>query len=93
LIHLPSQIIQKRPYVDWEEPDMNCLAVIEVNNGTIINGEKIKILFIVSDSSMIPQSMGEDVEIIGKIEFKRIITPSGKRNLSPIPVLKPLQLR
>ncbi|GAB7386215.1 hypothetical protein BSNK01_00500 [Bacillaceae bacterium] len=83
-----GKIVKKRPYVDIEEKDINCITFVDVEDGIDVNGDKIKIIPILSDDSKIPQQIGESVEVDGKIEFKKIVTPSGKRNLSPVPVVR-----
>lgn len=92
MLKVKGRIVKRRPYMDWEEVESDCLAVMEMDEGTIVNGDKLKIISLLSGDSMIPEGDGEPVEVIGEIEFKRIITPTGERNFSPIPVLKPKQI-
>lgn len=88
-MRVTGKIVRKRAYFDTEDRNINCIAFIEVDDGLLVNGDKIKIIPILSDDSRIPQTIGESVLVEGDIVFKRIVTSSGKRNSSPVPILQP----
>lgn len=85
---IKGKIVKKRPYFDNEDKTINCITFLEVENGIIVNGETIKIIPILSTDSAMTKAVGEDIEVEGEIEYKRIFTSSGKRCLSPIPTLR-----
>jgi hypothetical protein len=83
-----GKIVRKRPYFDHEDGSINCITFLEVENAITINGEAIKIIPILCTESSLTQNVGDNVEVEGEIEYKRIFTSSGKRCLSPIPTLR-----
>ncbi|GAX89965.1 hypothetical protein [Effusibacillus lacus] len=89
---ITGKIVRKRAYFDSEDTNVNCIAFIEIDDGVLVNGDKIKIIPMLSDGSQIPQDIGESVEIEGEIVFKQIFTSSGKRNSSPVPILQPSRI-
>jgi hypothetical protein len=85
---IKGKIVRKRPYFDHEDGSVNCITFLEVENAIIINGESIKIIPILCTDSTMTKAVGENIEVEGEIEYKRIFTSSGKRCLSPIPTLR-----
>ncbi|BCJ86364.1 hypothetical protein [Effusibacillus dendaii] len=86
---LTGRIVRKRAYFDSEDRNINCITFLEIDDGVVVNGDKIKIIPILSEDSQIPQAVGESVEVEGEIQFKQIVTSSGKRNSSLMPILQP----
>lgn len=87
-----GKIVRKRAYFDSEDVNINCITFLEIDDGIMVNGDKIKIIPILSEDSLIPQTIGENVEVEGEIVFKQIVTSSGKRNSSPMPILQPKRI-
>ncbi|MFC4769281.1 hypothetical protein [Effusibacillus consociatus] len=88
-MRVTGKIVRKRAYFDTTDRDINCIAFIEIDDGIFVNGDKIKIIPILGEESRIPQSIGENIAVEGEIVFKQIVTSSGKRNSSPVPILQP----
>ncbi|WP_018133458.1 hypothetical protein [Effusibacillus pohliae] len=89
---ITGKIVRKRAYFDTDDRTINCIAFLEIDDGLLVNGDKIKIIPVLGEDSLIPQASGENVEIEGEIVFKQIVTSSGKRNSSPIPILQPTRI-
>lgn len=86
---MKGKIVRTRPYFDIEYKNVNAIMFLELETGIELNGDRIKIIPILSEDSMLAQEVGESVEVEGEIVFRRILTASGKRNSSPIPTLLP----
>jgi len=87
-MRIKGKIFKKRSYIDNDFSDVNCIAFVEIDNGINVDGDTIRIIPILCDRSSISKGVGESIEVEGNIEFKSITTRSGKRNLSPVPVLR-----
>ncbi|MEW9673451.1 hypothetical protein [Ammoniphilus sp. 3BR4] len=80
-------IYKKRAYVDREKPNVTDILFIELEEKIDVNGETIRIIPILSYK---PSSyrVGEQVEVNGEVRFESILTSTGKRSFSPIPVIR-----
>lgn len=90
---LKGKIVRTRPYFDEEYRNVNAIMFLELDSGIELNGDRIKIIPILSEETMLPQEVGASIEVEGEIVFRRILTASGKRNASPIPTLMPERIR
>jgi len=84
---ISGKIVKKRTYFDHEDVNINCIAFLELERGIVVNGDRLKIIPILSQESMVPQMVGESIEIDGDIVFKKIVTAFGSVSTSPIPTL------
>lgn len=84
-----GKIVRTRPYFDLEYRNVNAIMFLELDAGIELNGDRIKIIPILSEESTLSQEVGESIEVEGEIVFRQILTASGKRNSSPIPTLVP----
>lgn len=89
---IKGKIVKKRPYTDAEIRNVNCITFLEIDDGLVVNGDTVKILPILSHEQMIPQKVGEVIEVDGDMIYKQIITSSGKRSMSAIPTLSAKRL-
>lgn len=83
-----GKIVRKRAYFDSEDVNVDSIVFLEIDNGIEVNGDKIKIIPVLAEEILIPQKVGDNVELEGEIIYREIITPSGKKNSSPVPTLR-----
>lgn len=81
-----GEVFKQRPYPKLWYNNNNCIFFLEAEHGVQVGEDRIKILPILSEELEVSLLVGERVEIEGEIQWKRIITPSGKLSFSPIPV-------
>jgi hypothetical protein len=84
-MRIRGEIVRKRPYSKSGNRS-NYLLFLRVHDGVMVNGLRIHYIPVVISNEM-NFSLGGHVDITGKIQFQRIITPSGTLSFSPIPVL------
>lgn len=80
-------VFRKRSYRDYEYAYMGCITFLEIQNEVHINGERLKIIPLLSRNPDLTGEVGEWMEVDGDLEMKRILALNGNRNLLPIPVL------
>lgn len=86
-MRIRGEIFKTRSYPNYGHKKFNCISFLEVEHEVLVGEDKLKIIPILSEESDISGTVGEKVEVQGKIEWKRIITSTGKPSFLPIPVL------
>ncbi|MFC4769748.1 hypothetical protein [Effusibacillus consociatus] len=84
---ISGKIVKKRTYIDNEDRNINCITFLELDKGITVNGDRIKIIPLLSEETMVPQNVGDNIEVDGEIIFKKIFTMFGNLSSSPIPTL------
>ncbi|MEW9673707.1 hypothetical protein [Ammoniphilus sp. 3BR4] len=87
-MRVQGKIFKKRPYLNSENKNINCIAFMEMSDGVEINGDHVKIIPILINDAELKHIVGENIEVDGEIRFERILTMTGIRSLHPIPVLQ-----
>lgn len=88
-MNVKGEIFKKRSYENTEDRSVNCLLFINVCEGVMIDGNRVNTLpMLVSDEGM-DYKIGDTIEVKGTIEFRRLITSSGKLSFYPLPVIIP----
>ena len=85
---IKGKVYNKRPYIDKQKQNVKNILFIEIEKAIQINGDVIKLIPILSQSSA-NYSVGEQIEVDGEIKLEHIMTPTGKPCFLPIPVLIP----
>ncbi|OIK15987.1 hypothetical protein BIV60_06780 [Bacillus sp. MUM 116] len=84
-MRIQGEIVRKRLYE--KKGNLNYyLLFLRIHDGVMVNGLRIHYIPALI-SNKINFSLGQQVDIKGKIKFQRIITPSGTLSFSPIPVM------
>lgn len=86
-MRIRGEIFKKRSYPNHGHKKFNCISFLEVEHEVLVGEDRIKIIPILSEESDVSGIVGKRVEAQGKIEWKRIITPTGKPSFLPLPVL------
>ncbi|MEW9673765.1 hypothetical protein [Ammoniphilus sp. 3BR4] len=85
---IKGKLFKKRHYHDLEFKKINCLSFLEIDNVVKVDGDRIKVIPVLSEESAISPNLGVSVEIDGEIEWKQIVTPMGNLISLPMPVLR-----
>ncbi|MDN3016938.1 hypothetical protein PH210_12095 [Paenibacillus sp. BSR1-1] len=84
-MRIQGEIVRKRLYNKNGNLN-NYLLFLRIHDGVMVNGLRIHYIPALTSNKM-NFSLGQQVDIKGKIKFQRLITPSGTLSFSPIPVM------
>jgi hypothetical protein len=85
---IQGKIYKIRPYEDSECHNFHYIGFLESDDGIQLDGQTIKIIPLLIEELWTKELTIEKVEVDGDIEFKQIITLSGKRSFYPVPTLQ-----
>ncbi|MFB9761243.1 hypothetical protein [Ectobacillus funiculus] len=88
-MNIIGEVFKKRLYQDWENGTINFIFFMNVYEGVMIKGDRVSTIPMLIADEIIDYKIGDKIKIEGIIEFRRIITPSGKLSFSPLPIIIP----
>ena len=88
-MNIIGEVFKKRLYQDWENGTINFIFFMNVYEGVMIKGDRVSTIPMLIADEIIDYKIGDTIKIKGTVEFRRIITPSGKLSFSPLPIIIP----
>ena len=88
-MNIIGKVFKKRLYQDWENGTINFILFMNVSEGIMIKGGRVSTIPMLIADEIIDYKIGDKIKIKGTVEFRRIITPSGKLSFSPLPIIIP----
>jgi hypothetical protein len=88
-LNIIGEVFKKRLYQDWENGTINFIFFMNVYEGVMIKGDRVSTIPMLIADEIIDYMIGDKIKIKGIVEFRRIITPSGKLSFSPLPIIIP----
>ena len=83
-----GEIVHQRPYRTNAE-QKNHLLLLKVHEGVMVNGIMIHTIPVITSCGLKDPRLGDSVDITGRMEFQRLVTPAGSLSSSPVPVIIP----
>lgn len=88
-----GKVFKQRRYIDSKYSRIKSILFITMEEAISVNGEKIKVIPILTEDPYNHHEIGENIDVDGEIEYLNILTPLGQRSIHPIPVLRPYRNR
>ena len=88
-MNIIGEVFKKRLYQDWENGTINFILFMNIYEGIMIKGDRVSTIPMLIADEIIDYKIGDKIKIKGTVEFRRIITPSGKLSFSPLPIIIP----
>ena len=87
-MRIKGEVFKKRSYPYHSEENINCICFLEIDDAIQVGEDKIKVIPILSEESIVSRIIGNFIEVEGEIYWKQIITPLGRPNSLPVPILR-----
>ncbi len=87
-MRIKGEVFKKRSYPYHAEENIDCICFLEIDDAIQVGEDKIKVIPILSEESIVSRIIGNFIEVEGEIYWKQIITPLGRPNSLPVPILR-----